>query len=87
MEQAINLEELVSFTEKYNVDLEVIERTKLIAQLVNMRLEAGLTQSELAKEVGMTLAQVSKIEKGTQSPRLDTIIKLANYYKKELILN
>lgn len=87
MEQAINLEEQISFTEKYNVDLEVIERTKLIAQLVNMRLEAGLTQSELAKEVGMTQAQVSKIEKGTQSPRLDTIIKLANYYKKELILN
>lgn len=87
MEQTVNLEEQVSFTEKYNVDLEVIERTKLIAQLVNMRLEAGLTQSELAKEVGMTQAQVSKIEKGTQSPRLDTIIKLANYYKKELILN
>lgn len=87
MEQEIKLEEHVSFTEKYNVDIEIIERTKLVAQLVNMRLEAGLTQSELAKEVGMTQEQISNIEKGTQSPRLDTIIKLANFYKKELILN
>lgn len=83
-ESAIGLSD--TFSEKYNIEKEVIQRVKIIAQLTTLRKEAGLTQSELADATGLTQAQISKLEKGENQPNLDTLLKLANFYHKELKL-
>jgi transcriptional regulator with XRE-family HTH domain len=46
------------------------------ANVVWFRRKAGLTQQELADRVGMKRTVLSKIERGRQVPRLDTILKL-----------
>jgi transcriptional regulator with XRE-family HTH domain len=46
------------------------------ANVVWFRRRAGLTQQELADRVGMKRTVLSKIERGRQVPRLDTILKL-----------
>lgn len=46
------------------------------ANVVWFRLQARLTQQELADRVGMNRTILSKIERGRQLPRLDTILRL-----------
>jgi len=46
------------------------------ANVVWFRRRAGLTQQELADRVGMKRTVLSKLERGRQLPRLDTILKL-----------
>lgn len=86
MSEEINFDQLDSFSEKYNLEREIIQRVKIISQLTIMREEARLTQSELAQKTGLTQAQISKIEKGKTNPNLETLLKLANFYHKELKL-
>jgi predicted transcriptional regulator len=44
--------------------------------LKKLRIEAGLTQRQLAKLVGISQAHIAKIEKGNVDPRLSTVNKL-----------
>ena len=44
--------------------------------LKKMRLEAGLTQSQLAKMVGVSQAHIAKIENEKVDPRLSTVNKI-----------
>ena len=44
--------------------------------LRKMRLEAGLTQSQLAKLVGVSQAHIAKIEGEKVDPRLSTVNKI-----------
>lgn len=46
------------------------------ANVVWFRRKSGLTQQELADRIGMKRTVLSKIERGRQVPRLDTILKL-----------
>jgi transcriptional regulator with XRE-family HTH domain len=45
--------------------------------LLRARREAGLSQSELAARSGTAQAVISRIERGTVSPSLDTLSKIA----------
>ncbi|WP_082927199.1 helix-turn-helix domain-containing protein [Paenibacillus oryzisoli] len=38
---------------------------------------AGLTQIEVAKKVGLSQAQIARLENSSQIPRVDTLIKVA----------
>lgn len=42
-----------------------------------IRTEAGLTQSALAKRVGLDPSQVSRLEKGKGNPRWGTVRRIA----------
>ena len=41
-----------------------------------LRKEAGLTQAELAKKIGVSDASINKYEKGIMSPKIDFVFKL-----------
>jgi transcriptional regulator with XRE-family HTH domain len=46
---------------------------RMIAQLVEARKAAGLTQDEVARRIGSTQAHLSLIERGIRSPRLTLV--------------
>lgn len=45
--------------------------------LKNLRLQANLSQSELAQMLGISRSAVSSYESGTRSPNHDVLLKLA----------
>jgi len=44
--------------------------------LIRRRIEAGLTQKALAKQAGVRLETISRLEGGKQSPTRETILRL-----------
>jgi transcriptional regulator with XRE-family HTH domain len=40
-------------------------------------MSAGLTQMELANRSEMDMAEISRLERGQRSPRLDTMVRVA----------
>lgn len=42
------------------------------------RVQAGLKQKELAEKIGVSESRVSQYEKGSQNPRIGTLLKIAN---------
>jgi DNA-binding XRE family transcriptional regulator len=53
------------------------EEFKLARQIIFLRKASGLSQREFATLVGMKQPQLARIESGKQSPKLETIVKLA----------
>ena len=49
---------------------------QVIARLVELRKEAGLSQRDLARLTGMKQPQIARYETGDKSPRLDTFIRI-----------
>lgn len=45
--------------------------------LASLRLERGLSQQQLAQNVGTSQSRLSRIESGLDDPRLSTVRKLA----------
>ena len=80
---------IASFSPKYNVN--IIDDTKCIHSLHSMadlkvnfgtRLQVlrnmkGITQEQLAAEVGITVESVSNIERGIHGPRFENLEKIA----------
>jgi DNA-binding XRE family transcriptional regulator len=62
------------------------EEFKLARQIISLRKASGLSQREFATLLGMKQPQLARIESGKQSPKLETIVKLAAGagYKVEL---
>jgi transcriptional regulator with XRE-family HTH domain len=62
------------------------EEFKLLRQIISLRKASGLSQREFAMLLGMKQPQLARIESGKQSPKLETIVKLAagDDYKVEL---
>lgn len=54
---------------------------KLAENIVDFRKKRGLTQAQLAEELNMTSAAVSKWETGSAVPDLDTLIALADFFQ------
>lgn len=50
---------------------------RMIAQLVEARRAAGLSQDEVARRIGSTQAHLSFIERGIRSPRLTLVERYA----------
>ena len=61
-------------------------KQKIALQLVELRLETGLSQSRYAKENQFLQNKISEFEKGKSNLRLSTIIEMSakNGYRVEL---
>jgi len=63
---------------EYTDALEEAEARLDLAELVyTMRVQAGLTQTELARRIGSGQPYVSAVERGVKTPTLDTFRKMA----------
>ena len=49
---------------------ELRKRQKIISQLVEARLEQGISQAELARRLGIQRSGINRLESGTQTLRL-----------------
>ena len=49
-------------------------------RLKELRIEAGLSQDKLAKNVGLTHTAIGLWEQGKRVPNLDAVILLAQYF-------
>ena len=45
--------------------------------IMNARIQAGLTQTELSKKSGISQADISRLENGTRNPSLNILKRLA----------
>ena len=72
-----------NFVSDFNIEYS---KQKIALQLVELRLETGLSQRKYAKANDLMQNKVSNLEKGRSNPRLSTIIEMAakNGYKVEL---
>jgi len=48
--------------------------------LKQLRLKEGLTQNDLAKELGVLQAKISKYELGALEPNIKMLIKIADFF-------
>lgn len=51
-------------------------RVSIIGELIKAREEKGISQMELGELSGVKQPVISRMEKGTTSPQLDTILKV-----------
>lgn len=51
-------------------------RVALIGELIRARQEKGISQKELERLSGVKQPVIARMEKGTTSPQLDTILKI-----------
>lgn len=56
-------------------------KTTLGDKLRNLREDADLNQTQLAKQLGMTQRKISYIECGKYEPSLDDIYAICNFFK------
>ncbi len=56
-------------------------------RLTAYRAEHGLTQSQLARQLGMKQPAVARLEMGEQSPKIDTLIRISEALGIEFMVN
>lgn len=54
---------------------------KFAERLKELRQEKNLTQTELAKETGLSQTGIGKWESNKRTPSIDVVIILCNYFK------
>ena len=53
-------------------------------RLKNLRLQSGVTQKAVADSIGIAELSFQRFEYGTSRPRLENIIKLADFFNVSL---
>ncbi len=62
---------------KFMIEIETLS-TKLGQRIKIERMKAGITQNDLANTSNISVAALSKIERGEVYPTIDTVAKIAN---------
>jgi len=62
------------------------ETARILAQLVQLREEAGLTQADIAERLGISQPRVNQIERQRNVPRLDVVVRLAQSVGAEIVI-
>ncbi len=64
--------------EEFRAEYEALQPEMDITRaMVNARIRAGLTQTELSKKTGISQADISRLENGTRNPSLALLKRLA----------
>lgn len=72
---------------RYKITKKIKEELKinqLALVLKELRKSKNLTQNEISKEINITQRAYSFYETGKREPNIDTLIKLADFYKVSL---
>lgn len=64
-----------------------MRRQEIIAQLVEARLEKGISQAELARRIGSQRSNICRLESGEQNLTLDMLLKVASALDKTVSLS
>jgi DNA-binding XRE family transcriptional regulator len=67
---------------EYELNMELLGR-----MIKSVRQERNLTQEQLGALIGVQKAQISKLEKSTNSATIDTILKVFKALKAEIHFN
>jgi transcriptional regulator with XRE-family HTH domain len=59
---------------------------RVIQQLVTLRRAAGISQRQMAQEIGTKQSAISDIETGLHLPNLDTLSRYAERFGMEVVL-
>ena len=74
------MSEWTEFKEELNLtneDINLIELEKdLIKAMVKIREDQGLSQAELAKKSHVKQPAIARLEKGTHSPQIDSLLRI-----------
>ncbi len=62
----------------------ILQRQKIISQLISARLEKGMSQQQLANLIGTQKSNISRIESGTQNVTVDMLIKISDALGKKI---
>ncbi|NCO25090.1 MAG: transcriptional regulator [Candidatus Nealsonbacteria bacterium CG18_big_fil_WC_8_21_14_2_50_37_10] len=60
------------------------KQLEIAYQILQLRKQKGLSQTELAKKIGTKQCNVARMEAGQQNFTIDTLQKIASALKKEL---
>ena len=60
------------------------KRKEIISQIVEARLERGISQAELARMIGTQRSNICRLESGAQNPTLDMILKIMSALGKDV---
>ena len=73
---------------EFAAEYEALEAQYAFArQVIAARIEAGISQAELAQRVGTSQANISKIEHGTLNPTFDMARRIAAGLGKRLSIS
>lgn len=64
----------------------VNKRQAIIFKIVEVRLEKGLSQMEIAKRTGMHRSNICRIESGRQNISIDTLIRIFDALGKNILI-
>lgn len=65
-------------------EIDYVIRTRIGDILIECRKEKGLTQAEVAKELGSSPTTVATWEQKKSMPSVDQLYRLAQYYGKSI---
>lgn len=65
---------------------EARAEVRLAVMIARLREERGLSQRDLAKITGIKQPQIARIEKGGQMPTLETLWRLADALKAQVVI-
>ena len=54
---------------------------KIGKRIAELRRDAGITQAQLAEKIGMSSEFISRLERGVNSPSIDTVNKMSDVLK------
>jgi ribosome-binding protein aMBF1 (putative translation factor) len=74
-------------SEEYRVEqARLAPYEQLARQLIRLRMETGLSQSQLADMVGTSHSAISRLESGQHAPTVETLRKLGTAFGKPLVI-
>jgi transcriptional regulator with XRE-family HTH domain len=65
-------------------DIDYLVRNNVMEVLIECRKDKGITQADLAEQLGLKPTTVASWEQGKSLPNIQTLYRLAQYYHKTI---